>query len=184
MPKLIMRGCFVRYADIRRDDESGMFTRIHFTCTLSDVIRTAMEWGEPGEGFKQGKLDGALIATQLVLTPNSKELKDHELQLDVNDMGNFEFFRVKTGEDSTELQLRFIVRSQVQGSGAMVEEYLRLIGKEPGQLRINYDEQAELDLATEEDKQDRLISADQAEDTKAEDAALVSSPRRKRSTAG
>lgn len=157
MPKLILRGAYIRYADIRRDDEAGMFTRVHFTADFSEPVREAMEWGEPPSSIQSAKLDGNVTATHLILTPNGRELKQHELQLDVTEVADFQYFRVKDGEsNSTHAELRFIVRTPVDGAGALIEQYIRHIGKGPAQLRINYEEQAVMDLAPGESKQVEL----------------------------
>lgn len=150
MQKLIFRGALIRYVDLRQDDEAGLFRRIHFTADLSDTVCEAMEWGEPSEGLTQGKLLGELTATHLILTPNSKQLRQHELQLDVNEVSDFQFFRVK-GDDgeSTRTELRFIARSVSKGAGALLENYMELIGKGMGQLRIAYEKQEKLPLEGE-----------------------------------
>ncbi len=147
MQKLILRGAFIRYVDLRQDDEAGLFRRIHFTADLSDTVCEAMEWGEPSEGLTQGKLLGELTATHLILTPNSKQLRQHELQLDVKDVSDFQFFRVKEEDgETTRTELRFVARSLQKGAGALLENYMELIGKGQGQLRVAYEKQEKLPL--------------------------------------
>src|ERR1035437_10726781 len=103
MPKLLFRGAYVRFVDLRFDDKSKTtYTKLNFTASFSEPIREAMEWGAPPPGFSSAKLDGSMTATHLVLTPNGRELKTHELQLDAREISGFEFHRVKDGESRSE----------------------------------------------------------------------------------
>ena len=164
MPKLIFRAAYIRYVDLRYDDKSKVkYVKINFTAAFSEPVREAMEWGEPPAGFASAKLDGDLNASHFVLTPDGKELKQHELQLDATAIGGFEVHRIQVGEDSHENELRFQIVTTVPGGCAQIEAYIEAIGKSTGQLRVNYEQQAEMDLG--DDKQERLISEEQAEDT-------------------
>jgi hypothetical protein len=168
MSKLILRGCRVRYFD-GRDSKAGFFTRIYMTADFSDVAREQMGWGEPGEGFNSAKLDGELNTTHIVLTPNPRDLRQHELQLDVTKVDAFEFVRVTNAENETvSAELRFVCHSPVDGASALVENYMRRVGtsdKSIGQLRINYEVQEVLPI--EESGQPALEGAEveQPEDT-------------------
>lgn len=174
MPKLIMRGAIVRHYDGRRSD-SGPFTKIHVSADFSDPIREFMEWGDPQEGAKDSNLEGELNATHLILTPNGKELKGHELQLTAQMVEKFKFVRGKTTKEGKVKsdRLDFQIITVEAGAGAKVEQYIAVIGKGVAQLRIGYEEQTKMDLAKSEDatedatedEQERLISREQAEDT-------------------
>jgi hypothetical protein len=166
MPKLILRGAFIRFVDLRYDDKSKQkYVKLNFTAAFSEPVREALEWGEPPVGFDSAKLDGDLTASHFVLTPDGKELRQHELQLDSTGISNFEFARVKVGEDSFEQQLRFQIVTSAVGAAGRVEAYIEAIGKSTAQLRVNYAQQAEMPL---EDKQEPLISPEQARDTSEE----------------
>ena len=166
MPKLIFRGAFIRFVDLRYDDKSKQkYVKLNFTAAFSDPVREALEWGEPPVGFDSAKLDGDLTASHFVLTPDGKELRQHELQLDSTGISNFEFARVKVHEDSFENQLRFQIVTSAVGATGQVEAYIEAIGKSTAQLRVNYEQQAEMPL---EDKQEPLISREQARDTSEE----------------
>ena len=166
MPKLIFRGAFIRFVDLRYDDKSKQkYVKLNFTAAFSDPVREALEWGEPPAGFDSAKLDGDLTASHFILTPDGKELRQHELQLDSTGISNFEFARVKVGEDSFENQLRFQIVTSAVGATGQVEAYIEAIGKSTAQLRVNYEQQAEMPL---EDKQEPLISREQARDTSEE----------------
>jgi hypothetical protein len=166
MPKLIFRGAYIRFVDLRYDDKSKQkYVKLNFTAAFSEPVREALEWGEPPVGFDSAKLDGDLTASHFVLTPDGKELRQHELQLDSTAISNFEFARVKVGEDSFENQLRFQIVTSAVGATGQVEAYIEAIGKSTAQLRVNYEQQAEMPL---EDKQEPLISREQAADTSEE----------------
>ena len=166
MPKLIFRGAYIRFVDLRFDDRSKQkYVKLNFTAAFSDPVREALEWGEPPAGFDSAKLDGDLTASHFILTPDGKELRQHELQLDSTAISNFEFARVKVGEDSFENQLRFQIVTSAVGATGQVEAYIEAIGKSTAQLRVNYEQQAEMPL---EDKQEPLISREQARDTSEE----------------
>lgn len=166
MPKLILRGAFIRFVDLRYDDKSKQkYVKLNFTAAFSEPVREALEWGEPPVGFDSAKLDGDLTASHFVLTPDGKELRQHELQLDSTGISNFEFARVKVGEDSFEQQLRFQIVTSAVGAAGRVEAYIEAIGKSTAQLRVNYAQQSEMPL---EDKQEPLISPEQARDTSEE----------------
>ena len=166
MPKLIFRGAYIRFVDLRFDDRSKQkYVKLNFTAAFSDPVREALEWGEPPAGFDSAKLDGDLTASHFILTPDGKELRQHELRLDSTAISNFEFARVKVGEDSFENQLRFQIVTSAVGATGQVEAYIEAIGKSTAQLRVNYEQQAEMPL---EDKQEPLISREQARDTSEE----------------
>lgn len=166
MPKLIFRGAYIRFVDLRFDDRSKQkYVKLNFTAAFSDPVREALEWGEPPTGFDSAKLDGDLTASHFILTPDGKELRQHELRLDSTAISNFEFARVKVGEDSFENQLRFQIVTSAVGATGQVEAYIEAIGKSTAQLRVNYEQQAEMPL---EDKQEPLISREQARDTSEE----------------
>ena len=166
MPKLIFRAAYIRFMDLRYDDKSKQkYVKLNFTAAFSEPVREALGWGEPPAGFASAKLDGDLTASHFILTPDGKELRQHELQMDSSGISNFEVARVKTGEDSHENELRFQIVTSAGGAAGLVESYLEAIGKSTAQLRVNYEQQAEMPL---EDKQEPLISREQARDTSEE----------------
>jgi len=166
VPKMILRGAYIRFVDLRYDENSkSTYTKLNFTSAFSEPVREAMEWGEPPQGFASAKLDGEMTATHFILTPNGKELKQHELQLDAKDISKFELHRVKAGEDSTTNELRFQIVTSVGGAAALVEQYIRAIGRGEGQLRVNYEQQENMPLEDTPDAQEPLISKEQAADT-------------------
>lgn len=179
MPKLILRGAFIRFVDLRYDEKSKtVYTKVNFTSAFTEPVREAMEWGEPPAGFASAKLDGDFTATHLILTPNGRELKQHEIQIGAKEIGGFELHRVKDDDGgSTHNELRFQVLSTDPEAAAKLREYLGVIGKGEAQMRINYEAQSEMDLEGEE-SQEQLISEEQAEDTSEEkDGGAMLAPR-------
>jgi hypothetical protein len=144
--KLIFRGARVRYFDVR-DSKAGVSTLIYVTTDFSDPIREAMGWKEPG--VISGKMGGELNATRFILTPNQKELRQHELQMGAVTVDDFQYFEVKDrGNETTSEELRFIITTADNGAAGLVEQYMRTVGtseKSIGQLRINYEVQMKLE---------------------------------------
>jgi hypothetical protein len=147
MPKLIFRAALIRYVDLRYDEKAkAKYVKINFTAAFSAPVREAMEWADLPDGYPMAKLDGELNASHFVLTPDDKELRMHELQMDATGMSNFEVHRVKVGEDSTENELRFQVTTSVRGATALLESYIEQFGKGTAALRVNYEQQSELEM--------------------------------------
>lgn len=169
MPKLILRGAFVRYVDLRYDDKSKtVYSKINFTAAFSEPVRNAMEWGEPPAGFASAKLDGDFTATHFILTPNGREMKAQEIQMDAKEIGNFALHRVKDDDgESTSNELRFQIVTADPNAASKLREYLSIVGKGEAQLRVNYEAQSDLEMEAEaeEEKQGALISEEQAADT-------------------
>jgi hypothetical protein len=155
MSTIIFRAAFIRYADLRTKEEAGCFARIHFTSEMSRPVLEAMEWEPIPDCFESTKLTGELTARSLILTPNQKELRQHEIQMECSDISDFQLFRIQ-GEDgeSTRTELRFIARVREPGAIARIENYMRLVGtstKSAGALKITYTDQQNLPLDKEDD---------------------------------
>jgi len=165
MPKLTIRGAYIRFVDVRYDEKSKtVYTKINFTASFSDPVRDAMEWGAPPPGFASAKLDGELVAKNLVLTPNGN-LKNHEFELDAKEIGNFEVVRIANESgDGTTLELRFQVVSGDSAAPRKLQTYLSNVGKGEAVLKVGYEAQSELEMEAE-GEQERLISEEQAADT-------------------
>src|SRR5260370_26525801 len=109
MPHTItFRGAFLRYADLRIN-EAGVFLRLHVTSELTKPVMEAMNWADVPEWVDSAKLEGVLSAQHLTLTPNQKQLKDHEIEMDASEVTDFQVARV-TENESTRIELRFIAR--------------------------------------------------------------------------
>ncbi len=155
MSNITFRGAHIRYADLRQKEEAGCFARIHFTAEMSKPVLEAMEWEPIPDCVESTKLTGELTARNLVLTPNQKELRQHEIQMECSEISDFQLFRVQ-GEDgeSTRTELRFIARVVEPGAIARIENYMRLVGtsvKSGGALKITYTDQQSLPLGKDDE---------------------------------
>lgn len=146
------RGTQVRYYDTRKDD-GGAYTRIYCTALSDKEIRKKMNWDHtgaeewPGEGVKQGKLSGIISATNLILTPNDKELQNHEIDIGCNKVSDFSFAVEHDGEGNRKsLLISFVVRSQHPDASAKIDRYFRNIQDALGELKIDYIKQEKLPL--------------------------------------
>jgi hypothetical protein len=139
MNKLLFRGAYVRYFDVRAG-EDGVFSRIHFTADFSSPVRDEMEWEDVPECVPSCKLTGKLDGRHAVLTPTQQTLLQHELQLAVSDIGDFQLHRIqgKDGE-STKTELRFVARSAQEGAAGLVENWMRRVGQEAAALSIHFE---------------------------------------------
>ena len=155
MSAITFRGAVLRYADLRRREEAGVFARIHVTAEVTKPVMEAMDWQEIPTCVDSGKLDGILTARHLIWTPNQKELRSHEIQMEATEVGDFQFFRVR-GDDgqSTHAELRFIVRVSEPGAIAQLEDYMRTVGEARGALKITYTDQSKLPLDEQTEGED------------------------------
>lgn len=178
MHSTIFRGTKIRFADLRRAKEAGLFTRIHLTSDWTDLIRDAMGWEDLPDSISSAKLDGGLIGKTMVLTPNG--LKQHEIQLDVHDVGNFEYATVADGEDSQHSELRFVMRTAAVGAAALIENYMRVVGEAVGELRISFERQDELDLQEGASEEAAEVDTEAPQSASLAPAAVVRGNRGKR----
>jgi hypothetical protein len=99
MPKLILRGAFIRFVDLRYDEKSKQtYTRLEFSSDYSDRVQEAMKWQPLPAGFDAAKLAGELSLSELVLTPNGGQLKQHTLELSAKEMSGFTLAKVKASD--------------------------------------------------------------------------------------
>jgi hypothetical protein len=143
MEKLIFRGAEIRYSDTRKD-EGGVFVRIHMTADFTEVVREAMGWNVGT--FSKGKLvPNDLCATHISLIPDEKSFRNHAIDLEITNMSDFEYFEVKDEDGNVSHEVRFIVRTPVEGAETKVANYMRFAGAS-AQLRVNYQVQDPLPL--------------------------------------
>ena len=155
MPNTVFRGAFVRYADVRCDDEAGKFIRLHLTADWTDVVRDHMGWEDVPETVSRATLSGTLNALRMTLTPAQKELKQHELAIDITEAADFVLVRQEDEEGEPKgSELRFMVRTTQAGAGAMIENYIERIGRGAGQLVIAHEKQEGLDFTGGDDASD------------------------------
>ncbi len=146
MSHLLFRGAIIRHFDVRAG-EDGIFARIHVTSDFSSPVREALDWDDVPDCVPSCKLTGKLDGRYAVLTPNQPPLRQHELQISVSDLSDFQLHRIqgKDGE-SARTELRFIARTVQEGAAGLIENWMRRVGQETASLRIEYQiaEQKEL----------------------------------------
>ncbi len=145
MPSIRFRGAFIRYADVRCDDEAGKFIRLHLTADWTDTVRDHMGWQDVPDTVSKATLSGVLNGQNLILTPNGKELKRHELQIGITEVDDFTLVRVKDDEGEPKgTELRFRARTTQPGAAALIEGYIERIGRGVGLLKIEHEKQGNL----------------------------------------
>ena len=150
MSKLEFSGAWLRGVSLDRD-KSGPYMKLEFGSNYSGPVCKAMGWNEAPYGEKQGVLIGALVASNLILTPN-KKLSKEQLDLAITTVDHFTFHVLKsTDGESTRTELRFNVKSVEANMAGVVEEFYRLVTEEAkGKCVVTYSEQKQMDLAPEE----------------------------------
>jgi hypothetical protein len=147
---ILFRGCFIRYCDIRQGKEGGDLTcKIHLSADFSTPVREHMEWEEVGDSISSAKLNGALLANHMILTPGNRQIQNHELQIDITEVSNFEVSTVKDDEgEPCGRKLNFQVKTSKDGAGAIVEQYMSRVGRHEGALKVSYVKQEVLPLGS------------------------------------
>lgn len=156
MSTITFRGARFREAgaDLRIKDEAGVFARLQFAADMSKPVQEAMNWEPIPNCTGSTKLTGTLMGRNLVLTPNDKELRKHEIQMEVSEVCDFQLFRTRNGEGAIEKEeLRFTARVVEPYATQKVEQYLRTVGTAQGALKIAYEVQEKLPLDPGESKQ-------------------------------
>jgi len=166
MPTLTLRGAHIRFVDLRYEPKSkSVYTKVNFTAVYSKPVRDEMEWPELPEGMPTADLEGEYTATKLTLAPNGLEAST--IELEAKDMGGFSVHRVKAKDDpeSFEEELRFQVVTPDRHAAKKLATYLEIVGHGEAQLKIKYNAQSAMENDAA-DKQEKLISEEQANDTK------------------
>jgi len=141
------RGASIRYIDVRQGKEGGdVYCRIHMSAAWSDQVRDKMEWDAIPDSITECKLTGSLLATNFILTPGDKQLKQYELNFDISSVEDFQVKCEKDDEGEIKgRRLDFIVRTPKEVEG-FLGNYIRRVGRHEGMLKIRYQVQEQLDL--------------------------------------
>lgn len=165
MSQITFRGAVLKGVEICRPKKGGVYTRAHFASEITEPVIEAMSWGEVPDCVEGAKLSGAITSPQkLILTPNDKELRDYEIELECSEVTDFAIQRIekkKTG--AVHVELRFVARSNQHGAESNLAEWMRKIGGAEAALKVTYesgspqtsipmDEQPAAEAATEESK--------------------------------
>jgi hypothetical protein len=156
VPAIIFRGVHIRYVDLRYDDDSRqVYHRIHVSSDWTKEARAfcGFEDGEDiPESVSTGKIDFDTTASHMVLTPNQKELRQHELQLAVTGMEGFGLFR-SGKDDKHKEELRFIVTTSERGAAGALENFIQPCGLADCALKVTYAQQQRLQPAAVEQQE-------------------------------
>lgn len=141
MNQITFRGAVLKNVEICRPKKGGVYTRAHFASEITEPVIEAMGWGEVPECVEGAKLSGAITSPQkLVLTPNDKELRDYEIELECSEVTDFSIQRIekkKTG--AVHVELRFVARSNQHGAEGHLAEWMRMIGGAEAALKVSYE---------------------------------------------
>jgi hypothetical protein len=152
MPTLNLRGAYVRYLDVR-PREGVVLSRLHMTADFSDTVCGEMGWNhELRNDIKDSAgLEGLIGAGQMVLTPNSRDLKPHEMQFAFQECRDFKL-HVTTDEDgeANGAEVRFVLTSGAPQAAELTAAWFATMGTgEPvANLRLRYAEQTTIDAET------------------------------------
>lgn len=194
MPKMTFRGVrIIDWKGCHT--ETGQFIELNMEADFSDKVREAMGCWDiseelesllPGmreqnpkgfdraamllpKGIKSIGLDGDIAVTSLDLIPNGKDLSKHELSLECTRISWFSLQRVKQPNGSHVWGLRYTAIIQGTGAARKIEGYIAGVGDNVAQMQVGYNKQEDLPLDKAEDepddRQERLISEEQAADT-------------------
>ncbi len=161
MPKLCIRGAELRSA-LLSQKEAVVSHRIKFACAPSPALMEHMAWKDFPDYIPGSKLAGEIIAKNIVITTDNSALTKQELQLSCDSIKDFEWSRKQEG-DSTRVEIRFYVVTSQPGTGALVEEYKRNVGSSLGSLRMDCEEQTEMDLAPAKPEPQLALKDDQGQ---------------------
>ena len=121
----------------------GPSVRAYFEAAWLEPIRAAMNWSDvPAETVRGTPgLRGALIACEIILTPASDELPQHEITMKAQRIGNFEVF---IPEQTTKKEKPAILRFRVETIDVGIETTLgnwgRILGSAAARLKVTYGE--------------------------------------------
>jgi hypothetical protein len=160
----MLRGAFIRSVHLSNPDDNKKTVSAQCTADFSTPVIEKMKWGQVADGtgeftpinidgvVSSCKLKGALLATSLILTPSQKEMKKHELDLDISWLGDFQAVVTKDREgEPTNTELRFTFESNSDKAAAQLENYINHLGREKCQMKVAYAKQLILGEAEEEE---------------------------------
>ncbi len=137
----------IRYLDTRHnEDASANYMRIYFSACLTEVIREAMDWGEPAHGVPSGKFDGELAAITMMMVPKDPGLKAHAFSMDISTLSDFTF-KVENDDNGNRrrTQVNFIIRTQGLDQFIKFGQYYFPVGSGESKLTVSYHKQETLD---------------------------------------
>jgi hypothetical protein len=166
MAKIIFRGAVIRYIDIRYDVKGNVvYRRIHMSADSTKEARRmlGMEEGQDlPDSFSSGKIEGAFPASHMLLEPNPKELRQHETQMAISDIGDFKLVR-SGNEEKRKERLDFVMVTAEKAAGAHLENFLDICGHCDSRLTVVYAKQEVLQMDAPESDENALKDPDTGE---------------------
>jgi hypothetical protein len=151
---IVFRNCGFRQAALTLVNKEGASpcSRIHVRCDLSTPVMEEMGWSI-GEGQVGGDLVGQLNCSHAIWTPNQKQLRANELQIEIAEAGDFKFVAVKNKDgEITGHELTMTLRSNQADTPALIAMFIAACGSERSALKLSY---------TKEPKQQTLPGTDE-----------------------
>jgi hypothetical protein len=122
---------------VERDNKGG---KLHFSAELTAGVSKAMKWEDLPDSCTGGKMEGAINAGALSLSPKQKDLfSDSELSADFQSVGHFEIVRLeleKSKGKGFRRELRFHVVFIAPGVAALAESWLMSVGDGKSSMRV------------------------------------------------
>lgn len=117
----------------------GPSLRVYFEAAWLEPIRQAMEWQDVDPETVRGTLPlkGALIGSEIELTPVAEGLAQHTIKVRAQAIRNFEvFFPEQTGKKAKEPVLRFRVETHDEKGEVLFGQWGRILNDATAQLAV------------------------------------------------
>lgn len=172
-----LRGAFIRSVHLSNPDDGEKAVSVQCTADFSTPVIEKMKWGQVADGtgeftpinidgvVSSCKLKGGLLATNLILTPSQREMKKHELDLDISWLGDFQAVVTKDREgEPTNTELRFTFESTSKDAAALLESYVNHLGREKCLMKVAYTKQLVLGESEDAEGDDGQETLNDGED--------------------
>jgi hypothetical protein len=119
----------------------------------SDTVCEELGWEPDPKGFGTGALEGKLFGVNMILEPNSKNLKDYRFDIPISQVSKFKHIvKMEEGEVSGR-ELEFVITTVAEDAAAVLKNFVQHCGPggDRGQCKIQYnsEEQQKLDVEPE-----------------------------------
>ncbi len=137
---IIFRGAIIRNYSVGTNKEGdALYVNIHMSADFSDVLRDAMKWEPRPQGWTGGDLKGELVGVKMQLRPSSRQMAHQAIEMPIKRAHGFVLV-VTGGEDKEEERVDFTVTTTARKAYKVVGDYLEVMGRGAGQLKIEYSE--------------------------------------------
>lgn len=143
MSTLITRGTRIEQA-LSYCSNSGQRT-IEMGCVAdwSDVVCTTMGWTVKPDGFLGGKLNGALLGSNVIFDPNKGTLKDYRFDIPISKVSGFKHIVHEKDGEVVKREIGFTITTVADDAAAVLDEWFKNVGPSDSsaQCKINYSEE-------------------------------------------